>query len=161
MYRKTHLMMMTLLSTTIWSKSEDVMFSMWFPIVATFIMLIQLHNSVGLDKGSFSKGCCYVEPKEDVDEIIISPRPHEYLSVSQLPASFDWRNINGTNYCSKVLTQMAPSVCGSCWAEAATGILSYYIILAFRFYKIMGFQNEWMQELCQIDSLSPQKGDYE
>eukprot|EP01035_Chromulina_nebulosa_P039267 gene39267-53087_t len=100
------------------------MFSVSFPIVATFLVLIQLHNSVGFDKGSFSKGCCYVEPKENVDEIIISPRPHEYLSVSQLPGSFDWRNINGTNYCSKVLTQMAPSVCGSCWAEAATGALS-------------------------------------
>jgi len=88
------------------------------------MLIIQLQTAVCLlDKFSPSKGCCYVEPQEKVDEIIISPRPHEYLSVSQLPTSFDWRNVNGTNYCSKVLTQMAPSVCGSCWAEAATGDL--------------------------------------
>lgn len=42
----------------------------------------------------------------------------------------DWRNVNGTNYCTRVLNQKNPSVCGSCWAEAATGALSDRYMIA-------------------------------
>lgn len=68
-----------------------------------------------------SKG--YKPFKEPVKEVVKSPRPHTYLKASDLPDRWDWRNVNGTNYCSKVLTQQSPNVCGSCWAEAATGML--------------------------------------
>lgn len=53
-------------------------------------------------------------------EVITSPRP---LTVN-LPDNWDWRNINGKSFVSNVLTQQGPHVCGSCWAEAATGALS-------------------------------------
>lgn len=66
----------------------------------------------------------YVPFDEPIKTIVNQPQPHTYLSSSELPESFDWRKVNGTNFGSKVLTQQNPSVCGSCWAEAATGALS-------------------------------------
>jgi hypothetical protein len=74
---------------------------------------------------NFTLACkCYKEPEVEVIPRVISKPPHTYLKESDLPSSFDWRNVNGTNYCSKVMTQQNPAVCGSCWAEAATGKLS-------------------------------------
>lgn len=64
---------------------------------------------------------CFVEYNGEVKSVIRSKLPHEYLREADLPRSFDWRNVNGTNFASKVLTQQSPNVCGSCWAEAATG----------------------------------------
>lgn len=64
---------------------------------------------------------CLKEPETPVELVVNSPLPHQYLRSSDLPAAWDWRNVNGTNYCSKVMTQQSPAVCGSCWAEAATG----------------------------------------
>jgi cathepsin X len=66
----------------------------------------------------------YVPFPEPVEEVIKSPLPHTLLKSSELPESHDWRNVNGTNYCSRVLNQKNPHVCGSCWAEASTGALS-------------------------------------
>jgi cathepsin X len=76
-----------------------------------------------------SAGCkCYVNYEETfgipVKNVVKSKMPHEYLRASDLPETFDWRNVNGTNYGSRVLNQQSPNVCGSCWAEAATGALS-------------------------------------
>lgn len=72
----------------------------------------------------------YVPFPEPVNEVVTSARPHTFLSADQLPQSFDWRNVNGTNYCSRVLNQKNPHVCGSCWAEAVTGALSDRYIIA-------------------------------
>ena len=47
-----------------------------------------------------------------------------------MPEAFDWRNVNGTNYCSRVLNQRNPAVCGSCWAEGAMGALNDRFIIA-------------------------------
>jgi hypothetical protein len=66
----------------------------------------------------------YLKYEGDVSPVVKSPLPHTYLKASDLPAAWDWRNINGTNYCGKVLSQTNPNVCGSCWAEASTGALS-------------------------------------
>ena len=44
--------------------------------------------------------------------------------------SYDIRNVNGTNYGTRSMTQQSPNVCGSCWAEALTGALSDRFALA-------------------------------
>ncbi len=68
------------------------------------------------------KGCrCYKEFDEQIKPVIKSQLPHQYLKSSDLPENFDWRSVNGVNYANRIMTQMSPAVCGSCWAEAATG----------------------------------------
>jgi hypothetical protein len=81
-------------------------------LVILVVFLAIIHNAMG-------KG--YIPPAVPIPPHVTSPLPHTYLKASDLPATWDWRNVNGTNYCSKVLTQQNPQVCGSCWAEAATG----------------------------------------
>ncbi len=65
----------------------------------------------------------YVPYPDEIKEVVKSPRSSEIISNADLPLTFDWRNINGTNLCSRVLNQKNPHVCGSCWAE----VVSYFI----------------------------------
>jgi hypothetical protein len=70
---------------------------------------------------------CHIPLDEPLFSHVKSPLPHTYLRAEDLPDRWDWRNVNGTNFCNKVMTQQNPHVCGSCWAEAATGkILLFY-----------------------------------
>lgn len=64
---------------------------------------------------------CYIPFNEPIEDVIINKLPHSFIKTTDLPKAFDWRNINGTNYCNNVITQQNPAVCGSCWAEASTG----------------------------------------
>jgi len=41
-----------------------------------------------------------------------------------IPLQYDIRDVDGQNYGTRSMTQQSPNVCGSCWAEAATGALS-------------------------------------
>lgn len=44
-------------------------------------------------------GSCQII-KQNVEPLITSPQPFEYLNLKDLPAGWDWRNINGRNYMS-------------------------------------------------------------
>ena len=51
---------------------------------------------------------------------VTSPPP----AAGAAPSVFDWRFSKGPGLVSRVMSQQAPHVCGSCWAEAAMGALS-------------------------------------
>jgi cathepsin X len=72
----------------------------------------------------------YAPFSEPVEQVVTSPRPHDVVDPASLPKNFDWRNVNGSNFCGRVLNQKNPRVCGSCWAEAATGALTDRFLVA-------------------------------
>jgi len=59
-----------------------------------------------------------------IKEHIISPLPHTYLKPSDVPSSWDWRNVSGVSYVTISRNQHIPQYCGSCWAHAATVALN-------------------------------------
>eukprot|EP00980_Cylindrotheca_fusiformis_P030225 scaffold24559_cov274-Cylindrotheca_fusiformis.AAC.1 len=52
-----------------------------------------------------------------------SPLPHTYLAEEDLPANFNWGNVNGRSYLTHSLNQHIPQYCGSCWAHGALSAL--------------------------------------
>eukprot|EP00803_Ostreobium_quekettii_P005028 evm.model.scf_1938.2 EVM.evm.TU.scf_1938.2 scf_1938:7023-14549(+) len=73
-------------------------------------------------------GCLRRQPGTPKSHVV-SPLPHTYLAASDIPASYDIRNINGTSYASRDRNQHIPQYCGSCWAHGTTSALNDRIAL--------------------------------
>lgn len=60
-------------------------------------------------------------PKEFI--IPIHVKNPIYINL-ETPEEWNWGNINGTNYLTKMLNQHIPQYCGSCWAHGALSSLA-------------------------------------
>jgi cathepsin X len=69
-------------------------------------------------------GCAKSIDADTLPDLVKTPLPHTYTQASDLPATHDWRNINGTNYLTPDMNQHIPHYCGACWLHAATHALN-------------------------------------
>ncbi|EGC28338.1 hypothetical protein DICPUDRAFT_44383 [Dictyostelium purpureum] len=95
-------------------------------ILVLSLVTLSLGFKIDTQRGDLfgGKRTCYVRKNEGRTEKITSPMPHEYLSLEDLPDSFDWRNVSGVNYITENRNQHIPQYCGSCWSFASTSALS-------------------------------------
>lgn len=70
-----------------------------------------------------SHTCLLPRPAEWSSKLLSAP-PYQSMAAADIPASFSWMSVNGTNYLTRVVTQLQPRPCGSCWAMAATSSIS-------------------------------------
>jgi len=73
--------------------------------------------------------CVDLDPKFDGFVSQSGETPYADVSIDEVPANFDWRNVEGINYLSWTRGENSPHFCASCWAEAATSTLADRIMI--------------------------------
>jgi len=68
--------------------------------------------------------------KAKLSEHVVSPRPHTIHKLDDLPDTWNWCDMNGTNYCTMSRNQHIPQYCGSCWAHGSVSALGDRIKIA-------------------------------
>lgn len=69
-----------------------------------------------LDFNKASGGCAITDQKFKNGERKTRPMAWDILKKEDIPKTWDWRDVNGTNYLSWNKNQHIPIYCGSCWA---------------------------------------------
>lgn len=85
--------------------------------------------SLAAGVGGESARACFKQSAHR-DEVVTSPRPHEYLEAGAVPAALDYRNYEGRAWTSLSRNQHIPNYCGACWSFAATSALNDRIRLS-------------------------------
>ncbi|XP_006826122.1 cathepsin Z-like, partial [Saccoglossus kowalevskii] len=91
------------------------------------LVLVALLSTVYGDTLKFTGrkyGCYDAKYDKGIVGVKTYPRPYEILNIQDLPKSWDWRNVNGTNYASTTRNQHIPQYCGSCWAMGSTSAMA-------------------------------------
>jgi len=63
-------------------------------------------------------------------EMVLSPRPHDYVKAEDVPADWDWRSVVGKDLTTWNRNQHVPQYCGGCWSFGSTSALSDRILIA-------------------------------
>ena len=69
-------------------------------------------------------GCRVESSAVNFDEKPLETPAWDQVSADELPANWDWRNVNDTNWLSWNKNQHIPVYCGSCWAQATTSSIA-------------------------------------
>ena len=95
-------------------------------LVATALVSVgSVSATVGFHRNEFVE-----MPGHTQKESVVSPLPHTYVNLQDIPTDFDWSNVNGTSFLTKNLNQHLPQYCGSCWAHGSMSSLADRIKIA-------------------------------
>jgi len=91
-------------------------------LLVAFAVLYAASVAVACRVGGFKPDLAFRNSPRN--QSITQPLPHQYLSKEDVPDSWDWRDVSGTNYLSTTRNQHIPQYCGSCWAHGSSSALA-------------------------------------
>lgn len=71
-----------------------------------------------------------LKDEKEIGEVVLTPRPHEYIKISELPENFDYRN---DGLLTTDLNQHIPVYCGSCWYVYLPSFIFFLLSHQFSF----------------------------